>query len=167
MTRRALLAAGALLGITSAAEAKQRGEVQFGIVASYGPGQTAGPTAGLVVGVAAGRLVYLGLRGTRHEETQSGTGPTAIVTNGATVLAADAAMVIPGGPLEIMVGASIGAVRHDQGVTQPAAGGPATTTNGHSLEFLAAPSLSAELHAGPLAFIPEVQYQFSGPACER
>ncbi len=153
---RVTLLLAVLPGLAAPAQA-QLGEVQVGVIGSQGLGQGGRRAPGLVVGLAGARLVYIGVRGTRDGETRTDAATSTVVTDHATLLALDLAAIIPAGPLEVMPGVSLGALRHDQHTAQGA-----TTNDVRSTNFLVAPSLSAELHAGSVGLIPEVQYQFSG-----
>ena len=140
MTLAALLVTSTLLA--------QLGEVRFGVVGSYGTGDAYRAGAGVVLGVAAGRLAYLGLRWTYyHGVTRGG------VTNRAQVFATELGILVPTGPVDIVPGLTLGAVRFAQrapGVAE------------HSTEFLAAPGLSVEVRVAPVTLIPEVQYHLAG-----
>jgi len=126
----------------------QLGEVHVGLVASYGTGEAYEPGAGVVVGVAAGRLAYVGLRWVYHRGTT-----TAGVTNRAQVYGVDLGVLIPVGALEVVPGLSLGAVRFAQ---------RALGIADHATEFLAAPGVSVEVPAGRVAVIPELQYHLAG-----
>lgn len=126
----------------------QLGEVQLGVVGSYGTGEAYRPGAGVVLGVAAGRLGYLGLRWAYHRGTT-----TAGVTNRAQVYTLDLGVLIPVGAVEVVPSLSLGAVRFAQrapGIAE------------HATEFLAAPGVSVEVPVGPVALIPELQYHLAG-----
>jgi hypothetical protein len=126
----------------------QLGELQVGLSASYGTADAYGPGAGLVLGVATGRLAYAGLRWTYH------TGATtAGVTTRAQAFALDLGIVIPVGELEVVPGVSLGAMRFAQ---------HAGSGRAHKVEFLAAPGIAAELHVARVALIPELQYSLAG-----
>jgi hypothetical protein len=144
---RARLLAAALPLLASPLVA-QLGEVQFGALASYGRGDAFGAGAGLVLGVAPGRLAYVGLRWTY----QAGT-TKAGVTNRVQVFATDLGVEIPAGALEVVPGLSLGALRF----AQRAAG-----VSRHATEFLAAPGAAVELHLARVALIPELQYVLAG-----
>jgi hypothetical protein len=137
---------GTLL-LTSALLA-QVGEVQFGVVASAGTGAAYGPGAGAVLGVAAGRLAYVGLRWAYHQGTTQGG-----VTSRAQVFAVDLGVLIPVGALEVVPGLSFGAVRFAQ---------RAPGIADHATEFLAAPGVSVEVQVWRVALIPELQYHLAG-----
>lgn len=139
--------AGAL-SLTASPLPAQLGEVQAGVVASYGTSKAAGAGAGLVLGVASGRLAYLGLRWTY----QAGA-TTAGVTTRAQTFTVDLGIVIPVRALDVVAGLSLGAERFAQ-----QAGGART----HKVEFLAAPGIAAEVHVARLALIPELQYRLAG-----
>jgi hypothetical protein len=126
----------------------QLGELQVGVSASYGTADAYGPGAGLVLGVATGRLAYAGLRWTYH------TGATtAGVTTRAQAFAVDLGVVIPVGALELVPGVSLGAMRFAQ---------HAGSARAHKVEFLAAPGLAVEVRVARVALIPELQYSLAG-----
>jgi len=126
----------------------QIGELQAGMVGSYGWTTAYGPGAGLVLGVATGRLAYVGLRWTYH------TGSTnAGVTTRAQAYAVDLGVVIPVRQLDVVAGVSLGAVRFAQ---------RAGSARAHTVEFLGAPGIAAELHVAHVALIPELQYAWAG-----
>lgn len=149
MTRcaRACVLAGAL-SLTVSRLAAQLGEVQAGVVASYGTSKASGPGAGVVLGVATGRLAYVGLRWTYHAGAT-----TAGVTTRAQTFAVDLGIVIPVRSLDVVAGLSLGAERFAQ---------DAASARAHKVEFLAAPGIAAELHVAGLALIPELQYSLAG-----
>ena len=126
----------------------QLGEVQVGMVASYGTGEAYEPGAGVVVGVAAGRLTYLGLRWAYHRGTTK-----AGVTNRAQVYTVDLGVLIPVGAVEVVPGLSLGAVRFAQ---------RAPGIDDYATEFVAAPGVSVQVRAGRVALIPELQYHLAG-----
>lgn len=148
--KRALALPGLLIGALSTAVPAlgQIGEVQAGVVGSYGWTAAYGPGAGLVFGVSTGRLAYVGLRWTYH------TGSTnAGVTTRAQAFAVDLGVVIPLRQLDVVAGVSLGAVRFAQ---------RSGSTRAHKVEFLGAPGLAAELHVARIALIPELQYAWAG-----
>jgi len=149
----------ALFLVTATAGA-QLGEFQAGGVASYGTGKPFGRGAGLVVGVAPGRLAYVGLRWTYHagmtEQRDSG-GPSTEVKTRVQVFAMDLGLQIPIGRLELVPGVSIGMVQFVQRTQAPAGAG-----SGISKEFFAAPGISVEMRAARVAVIPELQYVLAG-----
>lgn len=149
MTRlvRACLLLGAPSVLTSPVQA-QLGELQVGVVASYGAGEAYGPGGGVVLGVATGRLAYVGLRWTYHAGTTKLN-----VTNRVQAFAVDLGVVIPVGQLDVVPGVGLGAARFAQG-----AGGAWV----HKTEFLATPGVAVEVHAGRVALIPELQYSLAG-----
>ena len=128
--------------------AGQIGELHLGVVASYGTPGTYGPGAGLVLGIAPGRLVYVGVRWSYQ------VGATTLqVRNRVQSFAADLGVQIPAGSLEVVPSLSLGALRY----AQRAAG--ITTI---STEFLAAPGLSVEIPVARVALIPELQLYLAG-----
>ena len=137
-----------LLGAIAGPARCQIGEVQAGVVGSYGWRGPYGPGAGLVFGVATGRLAYVGLRWTYHTgSTQAG------VTTRAQSFAVDLGVVIPVRQLDVVAGVSLGAVRFAQ---------RAGSARAHKVEFMGAPGLAAELHVARIALIPELQYVWTG-----
>jgi hypothetical protein len=142
---------GALVGTLSALAsplAAQLGELQVGVVGSYGTGDAYGPGAGLVLGVATGRLAYVGLRWTYHRgATQQG------VTNRIQAFAVDLGVEIPVGAVEVFPGVGLGALRFAQ---------QASGVSTNKVEFIAAPGVAVEAHLGNLALIPELQYTLAG-----
>jgi hypothetical protein len=140
------LAAVALPGASPLAG--QIGELQLGVVASLGTPRAFGPGAGLVVGIAPGRLVYVGARWTY----QFGSTQTQVRTR-VQSFAADLGVQIPAGAVEVVPSLSLGALRY----AQRAAG-----IHTHSVEFLAAPGLSLEIPVARVALIPEVQFYLAG-----
>ena len=145
--RRCLLfAAVALPGASSLTG--QIGELHLGVVASHATPGAFGPGAGLVVGIAPGRLVYVGARWSyQFGSTQ------AQVRTRVQSFAADLGVQIPAGSVEIVPSLSLGALRY----AQRAAG---STT--HSVEFLAAPGLAVEIPVARIALIPELQFYLAG-----
>ena len=142
----------------------QLGEVHLGMLAGYGTAGAYGAGAGLIVGVAAGRLAYVGVRWTYFfgdTRTHSGTGGTVTVEDRAQVFAADVGLQYPAGPTEIVAGVTIGAIRLAQQVTPVPSGTGAASTE-VAVEFLAAPNVSVQLRALGLLVIPEVMYTFTG-----
>jgi hypothetical protein len=148
--RRAVAVPALLLGALAAAAPApgQLGELQAGVVGSYGWSTAYGPGAGLVLGVATGRLAYVGMRWTYHAGST-----TAGVTNRAQAFAVDLGILIPVGRLEVVPGVSVGAMRFVQRVG---------TVSAHKVEFLAAPGLAAEWHVAGVALLPELQYSLAG-----
>lgn len=128
--------------------AGQIGELHLGVVASHGTPGAFGPGAGLVVGIAPGRLVYVGARWSyQFGSTQ------AQVRTRVQSFAADLGVQLPAGPVEVVPSLSLGALRY----AQRGAGSTA-----HSIEFLAAPGLSVEIPLARIAIIPELQFYFAG-----
>ena len=134
----------------------QVGEVHIGPIASYGLPDSFGPGGGLVVGVAAGRLIYIGLRWAYQSGSTEvmGTPATPIsVTSRAQLFAFDLGLLFPAGAFEIVPGISLGATRFAQ-----QADSPAGFVSEHDVAFLAAPGLSVYTRLGALLVIPELQY---------
>lgn len=149
MTRARALPALLLGALCTAAPALgQIGELQAGAVGSYGWTAAYGPGAGLVFGVATGRLAYVGLRWTYHTGST-----TAGVTTRAQSFAVDLGVVIPVRQLDVVAGVSLGAVRFAQ---------RSGSARAHKVEFLGEPGLAAELHVAHVALIPELQYAWAG-----
>jgi hypothetical protein len=161
MTRGArVYALAGVLALTASPAAAQLGEAQLGVIGSYGTGIAARPGAGLVLGVAAGRLTYVGLRWTYYATATTTQGlPPTEVRNSQQVFAADVGMLIPEGPLEIVPEVSIGFARFAQH-SRPVAGGAESADYG--TELLVAPGVAVELHVAHFALIPELQYCFTG-----
>ena len=136
------------LSTTATPGLAQLGELQIGVVGSYGTSKAYGPGAGLVLGVATGRLAYVGLRWTYYAGAT-----TAGVTTRAQAFAVDLGIDIPVRALEVVPGVSLGAMRFAQIV-----GG----ARAHKVEFLAAPGLAIEVHVARVALIPELQYSLAG-----
>jgi hypothetical protein len=150
--KRSLLVA--LVCVTPTALPAQLGELQVGAIASYGMRDPYRAGAGAVLGVAPGRLVYVGLRWIHYDGAT-----TSNVRNRAQVFATDFALQIPlrGGVLEMRPSIGLGMVQFTQrgsGATGP--------VSGYSKEFFAAPGVALQLSAGRLAVIPELQYYFTG-----
>ena len=142
----------------------QLGEVHVGMLTGYGTAGAYGPGAGLIVGVAAGRLAYVGGRWTYFlgdTGTQSDTGGTFAVEDRAQVFAVDVGVQYPAGPTELVAGMTIGAIRLAQHATPVPTGTGAASTE-VAVEFLAAPNVSVQLRALGLLVIPEVMYTFTG-----
>lgn len=161
---RAWLLAGVLPWLTTPAVG-QLGEAQLGVLASYGTPRAFGPGAGLVLGVATGRLAYLGVRWMYQLGATERVGPvppSTEIRNRVQMFAVDLGVQIPVGVLEIVPGVSVGALRFSQRIREPAAGGGTTERSGGSTEFLAAPGVSVEVYAGRMAFIPQLQYALGG-----
>ena len=136
------------VALPGAALTGQIGELHFGVVASYGTPRTFGPGAGLVAGIAPGRLVYVGARWSYQVGATQAQVRTRVQS-----YAVDLGVQFPAGPLEIVPSLSLGALRYAQrstGITR------------HSVEFLAAPGLAVEIPLAHVALIPEVQAYFSG-----
>ncbi len=155
------LAAAALMSLPSAAYS-QLGEVQLGSVVSYGTAAPYGVGAGLVLGVAAGRLAYAGLRWT-YQTGSTEPGPTittpVAVRSRAHLFAVDVGLLFPAGALEIVPGVALGAALFAQRADAPPGG---AVVSAHAIEFFAAPGLSAQVRLAGLRFIPEIQYFLAG-----
>ncbi|MDP3774116.1 MAG: hypothetical protein Q8Q85_07575 [Gemmatimonadales bacterium] len=165
LTRCGLVVA-ALLPLASALQA-QLGEVQLGALASYGTGRAYGPGAGLVFGLAAGRLTYIGLRWAYHAGATTDypsslpASPATRVRTRVQLYAVDLGVLVPVGGVEIVPGVSVGAVRFSQTATQ-GAGATATRSSRHDGQFLAAPGVAVHVPLSRVTLIPEAQYSLSG-----
>ena len=138
----------------------QLGELQLGVAGAYGPAVSARSGAGLVIGVAPGRLAYVGLRWTRYSGSQRfvlSPGGEIDVRTRSQVIAADVAVMIPAGPLDLMPGVTIGDAHFTQ--LQKRLGVEGVIARD---ELWVAPGVAAEIHLGRLAIIPEVQYALAG-----
>ena len=150
------------LSLLAMPAAAQLGELQLGVVAAYGTGRPYGPGAGIVAGVAPGRIAYVGVRwtyhagGTRLVDSASATE----VRTWAQAFTVDLGVQIPVGAVEVLPGISLGAMRFAQRTRQEPGG--AIVTSRRATEFLAAPGVAVEAVAGRLAFIPQLQYVLAG-----
>jgi hypothetical protein len=156
--RRAVLLSAVLVCAPHVARA-QVGEVHIGPLASYGLPDSFGPGGGLVVGVAAGRLVYIGLRWAYQSGSTQvmDTAATPVaVTSRVQLFAFDFGLLFPVGAFEIVPGISLGAARYAQKADLATAG--QRVVSEHDMAFLAAPSLSVYVRLGSLLVIPELQY---------
>lgn len=161
---RSCLVVGALVVVASPAPS-QIGEIQTGGIGSYGTGEPFGAGAGLVWGVAAGRIAYIGVRWTYFAGTTNLRGPASSpseVTTRSQQVALDLGVQVPVGRLEVVPGMSVGFVRFAQRVRTPVPGGGSTVSSEHETEFLAAPGVAVVVPAGPVAFIPELRYTLAG-----
>lgn len=152
----------AALACLPSAAYPQLGEVHLGSVVSYGGAAPYGVGAGLVLGVAAGRLAYAGLRWTYQTgSTELATTPTTSVDVRSRVqlFTADLGLLIPAGALEVVPGGTLGVAWFAQRAGGSAA---AVTVSQHAIEFVGGPSLSVQAHVAGLVLIPEVQYQWAG-----
>lgn len=149
----------AALAAPPAAARAQIGELQIGVVGSYGTAASARGGAGLVVGVATGRLAYVGVRWTSFAGTSTTDTAGTAVRNRTQLYAVEVGAQFPSGPVEIIVGASGGFVRYAQRARTAAGPGSGTFT---ATEFLLAPSLSVEIYVAGVGLIPGVQYCLSG-----
>ena len=147
-----------LAGLPSSAHA-QLGEVHLGPVVSYGGAAPYGVGAGLALGVAAGRLAYVGLRWTYQTGTTQRvtTLPTTVeIRSRVQLFTADLGIQIPVGAFEVTPGGALGVAWFAQRVGGPQAGSE------HATELVGGPSLSVQVHAVGLVLIPELQYQWAG-----
>lgn len=155
-----------LLGTLPAALSAQLGELQIGVVGSYGAWDPHRGGTGLVVGIAPGRVMYVGLRWTYDfgSTTVAATpgGPTE-VRDRTQVFATDLGVQIPKGAFEIVPSVSFGVVQFAQR-SRSASG----TVFRSSKEFLAAPGLAVQMSVAGVAVIPELQYYITGrPALQQ
>ena len=146
----------ALVCVIPSALSAQLGELQVGALASYGKADPYGPGGGLVLGVATGRLVYVGL----HWIYYSGSTDQLDVTSRAQVFATDLGVQIPlrgGSLMELRPGIALGVVRFAQ-LSSDTTG----SASDHSNEFFAAPGIALQLSSARIAVIPQVAYYFTG-----
>jgi len=142
----------------------QLGEVHVGLLGSVGTGAAWGPGLGAIVGVAPGRLTYVGLRLQAHrgptEELQGVEGMVGVRSR-MTVFAADLGFMIPVGPVEVIPGVSLGVLRFSQQVDDPMVeGGFGTPTI--ATEFYPAPTLAVLIRVKGIHLIPEIQADLAG-----
>lgn len=151
----------AVICLPSATRA-QLGEVQLGSVVSYGTAAPYRIGAGVVLGIAAGRLAYLGARWTYQAgstEPVTAPAPSTEVRNRVQLFAADIGLLFPAGVLEVVPGGTLGVAWFAQRTGGP---GAAAAVSRHALELVGGPSLSVQAHVAGLVLIPEVQYQWAG-----
>lgn len=154
---RTLRALGACLPLwlMAAPLAAQHGEVQLGAVASYGTPDSFGRGAGVVAGIAIGRLVYVGFRWVHHQggsHDLAGEADTADVVTRARLFLGDLGLIIPVRGLEVVPGVSLGASRYTQSHSAPR----------HATEFVIAPGIAVHTYVAGLVLIPEIQYYVCG-----
>lgn len=142
----------------------QLGEVHVGLLGSVGTGEAWGPGFGGIVGVAPGRLTYMGLRAQAHfGPTVQAQGDSGTVTarTRLQVFAVDLGFMIPAGRVEVMPGISLGVLRFSQQVDDPMADGglgdPLIAT-----EFYPAPTLAVLIRLKGVHLIPEIQADLAG-----
>jgi hypothetical protein len=128
----------------------QHGEVQLGVVTSYGTPSTLRLGVGVIAGVALGRLLYVGVRGVHHVGTTHAVAGAASpnLTNSAQLLLTDIGLMLPVGPLEVVPGIALGAMRFNQRDNE--------TT--HATKFVFATGLSVQVRVAGLLVVPEVQF---------
>ena len=144
--------------------AAQLGEAQFGVIASYGTSNAWHGGAGLIAGVGAGRLIYVGARWVYYfgsSAVQTDTGGSFEVRNRAQIFAADVGLQYPVGPAELVGGVTIGAVRFGQ-QAEPVSPGTGSPQSSSRVEFLLAPNFSVQLRVSRFLLIPEFVYSFAG-----
>lgn len=171
---RAVRAAGIALAACFSARgaAAQIAELHMGPLASYGTGTVYGPGGGVVVGLAAGRLTYVGARYAWFSGTTvSDVPPPALCTtctrdvrSRAQMFAVDFGLLIPKGPVEVIPSVTIGVLRFAQRERLLAASnGSEISRSRHSaVEFLIAPGIALEMRAGGFAIIPEILWSLAG-----
>lgn len=153
---RPILCALCVLAIAVEPAHAQLAETQVGVVGGYSNGHAYGPGAGLTVGVAPGRLVYVGLRWMYYFGVPEHRGVAATEVRTKTqVITVDLGVQIPAGTLEVIPDISLGWNQFTQRASQPSA-------SGYSKEFFAAPGVAVELRVARLGLIPEIQYIFAG-----
>lgn len=140
--------------------AAQLGELQVGVVGSYGVWDPHRGGTGLVVGVAPGRVMYVGLRWTYDFGTTTAvatpSGPAEVRTR-TQVFVTDLGVLIPKGIVEIVPSVSFGVVQFAQ--RRRSASGSVFRS---SKEFVAAPGLALQVNVAGVALIPELQYYITG-----
>ncbi|HEX9166911.1 MAG TPA: hypothetical protein VF862_13440 [Gemmatimonadales bacterium] len=159
--RRAFL----LLALLAPAQLQaQLGEVHVGLLGSVGTGAAWGPGFGAIVGVAPGRLTYMGLRLQAHrgptEELQGIEGLVGVRTR-MTVFAADIGIMLPVGPVEVMPGIALGVLRFSQQVDDPMVDGGFGTPF-IATELYPAPTLAVLIRVKGIHLIPEIQADLAG-----
>ncbi|HSE46912.1 MAG TPA: hypothetical protein VLA89_16455 [Gemmatimonadales bacterium] len=143
----------------------QLGEAQFGGIASYGTSRAWHGGAGLIAGVGAGRLIYVGARWVYYfgsSAVQTDTGGTFDVRDRAQIFAADVGLQYPLGATELVAGVTIGAVRFGQRAEPVSPGTGAAAQSSSGVEFLLAPNLSIQLRVSRFLLVPEFVYSFAG-----
>jgi len=165
MSRR-LLAAALQLALWPATLAAQLGEVHLGAIASYGTASSFQTGVGLIGGVSAGRLAYVGARWVYYmggSEQRTDSAGSYDVRTRAQVFAADIGMQYPLGAVELVAGVTIGATRFGQQTAPAGVQAKATSTAASvATEFLIAPNFSVQVRVWRLLLIPEVMYSLSG-----
>lgn len=150
----------ALLPATLAA---QLGEAQFGVIASYGTASAYHGGAGLIAGVGAGRLIYVGARWVYYfgsSAVQTDTGGTFDVRDRAQTFAFDVGLQYPVGAVEVVAGVTIGAVRFAQ-QAEPVTPGTGAPQSSSRVDFLLVPNFSFQLRVSRFLVIPEFMYSFA------
>lgn len=153
-----------LAGFIPAVAQAQLSEWHFGAIGSFGTGDAYQGGAGITASYSPGRLAYMGLRWIYYfgSTTQlADTSGSYEVTTRAQLYAADLGLEFPVGRLEVVGGMTIGAVRFWQG-TAPLVTPTAEPIGAIATEFMVAPTVLVEIRAGPVMFIPQVAYYFSG-----
>lgn len=137
----------------------QLGEVQLGPVLTYGRAVPYRLGAGLALGLAAGRLSYVGLRWTfQNGSTQPGTleGTAVDLRSRAQLFLTDIGLMIPLGDVDLVPGGTLGVSWFAQ-----RAGGAGGQTR-RATEFVGGASLSVQAHLLGLVLVPELQYLWAG-----
>lgn len=164
MIRRCAVLALAL-GLGHSDVAAQLGEVHLGGLVSYGSGRAYQGGAGLIGGISAGRIVYVGARWVYY------TGDSGVDTDGfntfsvddrVDVFAADVGLQYPFGPVELVGGVTIGALRFSQHSSPITGQGTEVAGSEVATEFLFAPNFSAQFRVLRLLIIPELMLPLSG-----
>jgi hypothetical protein len=140
----------------------QLGEVHLGALVSYGLPNSHGPGVGIAIGVATGRLTYLGVRWAYHVGSAQADGTALIpveVTSRTQTFAADLGFLLPVGAVEIVPGISLGVSRFAQRNSELGNAGSKTEW-ASDIEFVAGPGVSIHTRFAGLLFIPELQYVF-------
>lgn len=150
------------LGVSNARA--QIGEVQLGGFVNYGIPDAFGPGAGIVTGVAAGRLAYVGVhwsyqRGSSH--ARSVQADPVDITNRVQVFAFDLGVLVPVHAFELVPGASLGITRLTQ-IMNGSGALAARSATAHATEFFVAPSCALHVHTAGLVLIPEMQVYLGG-----
>ncbi|HUF50434.1 MAG TPA: hypothetical protein VMN60_06345 [Longimicrobiales bacterium] len=140
----------ALMAMLPGQALAQHGEVQLGAVTSYGAPASLRLGVGVIAGVAVGRLLYVGMRGVHHAGTTRAVAGAAAsnLRDNSQLLLADIGLMMPVGPLEVVPGIALGAMRFNQRASE--------TT--HATKFVVATGLSVQARVAGLVVVPEVQY---------
>jgi hypothetical protein len=121
----------------------------------------------VVLGVAAGRLTYIGIRGAYHfgnprrAGTSGSTGITEVRTR-AVLAAVDLGVLLPVGAIEIVPGISVGAIRFSQRARYEPPMLPQADVRSHAIRALVSPGLSVHVRVARILLIPELQMHLAG-----